>query len=279
MKYSTLYEKFEQQMGKKIDDPSMLIQKIKTNCSEALEQAISGTRIHYATSSNVEMALLRPTASTSPDDDYDLLNDLLDNAPEWSKFPKRSNSIICSTASEAASSEDTVYVVLPVNGAKIGVCSDDHYYTSFNRLEKRYGVKDAGEFEKRFKALVESVNNFVHEQNPSEWNIEGIRQICGMFDNIQKTVKGVHEFETYYNTTTDDNISRWTKNYSGSLFKDVMDAIDPELNGFKCVKVSEKLEKDKEVWFTNECYLVSKAKFSELVDSGKLAHIDGGSRE
>lgn len=273
MKFTTLQEKYEQQLGKSIDDESMLIQKIKTNCSEALEQAIKGTRIHYASKSKVGMALLRPSASTSPDGEYHLLNDLVDNAPEWSKFPKRAVSAICSTATEAASKDDSVYIVLPVNGAKIGVCTDDHYYTSFNRLEKRYDVKDAGEFEKRFKALLESVNNFVHEQSPAEWNNEAVKQICGMFDNIQKTIKGVHEFETYYHTTTEDNIKRWTKNYSGNLYADVLDALDPELNGFKCIKITELTEKNREVWFTNECYLVNKYKFTKLVDSGKLAHI------
>ncbi len=273
MKYSILQEKYQQQLGKSIDDESMLIQKIKNNCSEALEQAIKGTRIHYASDKKVSMALLRPTASTSPDDNYDLLNDLIDNSSDWGKFPKRSQSVICSTASEAATDGDTVYIVLPVNGAKIGVCSDDHYYTSFNRVEKRYGVKDAGEFEKRFKSLLESVNQFVHEKQPVEWNIQEVQQACSMFDNIQKTIKGVHEFETYYHTTTNDNIKRWTKTYSGNLFADVMDAMDPELNGFKCAKITELTEKNREVWFTNECYLVNKYKFTKLVDSGKLAHI------
>lgn len=61
-----------------------------------------------------------------------LMSDIL---PSWKDYPKRSRSFICTTSSHTATMYATgkVYLVLPENGAKIGVCPMEDIWDSFNQ--------------------------------------------------------------------------------------------------------------------------------------------------
>jgi len=47
---------------------------------------------------------------------------LIDNLPSWSKYPKRSKSIICTTEYRLSQDYGHSYTVLPFKDAKIGIC-------------------------------------------------------------------------------------------------------------------------------------------------------------
>lgn len=58
----------------------------------------------------------------------------VDNEPEWSEFPKRSQSLICSVDVNVADGYGNVFRVLPKNGSKIGVCPANDWWLSFKKL-------------------------------------------------------------------------------------------------------------------------------------------------
>ena len=56
---------------------------------------------------------------------------LIDNSPKWIKYPKRSESFICSSTENNASGYGTVYLVLPFDNTKIAICPENDFWNSF----------------------------------------------------------------------------------------------------------------------------------------------------
>lgn len=69
--------------------------------------------------------------SRNTDNYYTLL---IDNSPNWTNYPKRSKSIICSTDEEAATAYGAVFRIIPKKGSRIGVCNDSDFWLSFRKL-------------------------------------------------------------------------------------------------------------------------------------------------
>lgn len=254
-------------------DKETAIKKISSKCSEALQQALKGNVIHFASDVVLDFGLVRPEKMNYEEDNqYELLHSLIEKCGGWNKFPKRDQSIIASTLKVPADRKHNVYVVLPVNGARIAVCSEDDFYTSFDHIEKQFKVKEAKEFEDQLRILCEAVNHFVHEKSMESFSNSELVTTCKTFDNIMKAFKGSYEFKTFYRTTTKQDFSRWENN--NPLYEKIIEAMDPELNGFEMITLKEIGNfKKRELWFANECYIISKQLFSEIIDSGKLAHI------
>lgn len=259
-----------------IDDMDV-IQRLKVKCSEALDLISRGKGIYFATThAQDKVMLVRASQHTYEEGKYQLLHEMLDACPEWKLFPKRSISTICSTSKTPAQSGSTVYVVLPVNGTKIGVCSDATYGDSFNRLEKTFGIQNALGFEREFKLILNLTEQFVNDKDLSDTaDIKEIQRVCAMFDNIMKTFKGLHDFKTMLRTVSNVDVDEWLRPMREGLFMRIMDALDPDLNGFDVSRISE-LDgyKNREIWFTNDCYMIEKKTFDELLDSGKLSNYD-----
>lgn len=264
-----------------IDDMDV-VQRLKTKCSEALDLHLKGKGIYFATThSKDKVMLVRPSQHTYEEGKYKLLHEMLDASSEWKMFPKRSVSTICSTSKQAAESGSTVYVVLPVNGTKLGVCTDAVYGESFNRLEKTFGIRDVLEFEREFKLILNMTEQFVNDKDlPDDLDIKEIQRVCAMFDNIMKTFKGLHDFKMMLRSVTRLNVDEWLRPFREGLFMRIMDALDPDLNGFEVARVPDMERfKNREIWFTNDCYMIEKSTFEELLDSGKLSNYDSSTEK
>jgi len=93
---------------------------------------------------------------------------LMDNLTPWKAYPKRSRSIVCSTSKSKSSGYGNLYVVLPYNNAKIGICSTDdiwfsfeqnmrHNLNEFNRILQTIlsiGKKSLKDLDKNWKTLL-----------------------------------------------------------------------------------------------------------------------------
>lgn len=56
----------------------------------------------------------------------------IDGAPEWKKYPPRSKSIICTNSKKVADQYGNIYIVIPKNGSRFGVCPKFDFWFSFN---------------------------------------------------------------------------------------------------------------------------------------------------
>lgn len=65
---------------------------------------------------------------------------LMDNLPSWKSYPKRSQSIICSTNSSNASSYGSLYMVYPTDQCNIGVCPASDIWDGFFKAFGGYRI-------------------------------------------------------------------------------------------------------------------------------------------
>ena len=57
-----------------------------------------------------------------------LVQQFMESSPLWKDYPKRSNSIFCSTSNEEAEDFDgDLYVIYPVKNTKLAVCEDNDF--------------------------------------------------------------------------------------------------------------------------------------------------------
>jgi len=206
--------------------------------------------------------------SANTENYYTLIND---NSPAWRDYPKRSKSVVCTTDHIMAYKYGTVYAVFPFDNAKIGVCSNEDYWSSFPFLASVIGID-----------LMLSFNDELR----NTFNVSIVRKYTGTIDNIKtyselrEKFKKLDEFIKIYDSGTitdiypDYEYDKDYKNfidllrnqYSIDLFSKYYDFndteeylryfLDPKLNKFKLKKVGSELPSDAEVWTDSDCVMI-----------------------
>lgn len=113
---------------------------IRRDCSQILQ---SGTAIYKGVRNiDPDTVLFNPAAGNRKSkNNANYYTLLIDNLPIWSKFPKRSKSLICTNSLDSALQYGSVYRVLPLNDAKFGICPTFDIWASFNISLKNQHVK------------------------------------------------------------------------------------------------------------------------------------------
>lgn len=113
---------------------------LRTKCSQFLKSN-SSPKIYRGIDKDVMFGLVNPSSSTrtsaNTSNHYTLL---IDNSPRWKDYPKRSKSIICSSDFYRAEEFGIPYIVIPFDGAKIGVCPEFDFWDGFNGMWKKVGA-------------------------------------------------------------------------------------------------------------------------------------------
>lgn len=189
------------------DENEIMFQDIHRNCSEALV-ALSKDKIIYKGLRNIRDDILltdpklKKRKSKNTENYYTLL---FDNLPSWKEYPKRSRLLICSTSRSVASEYGNSYLVLPFNGAKIGVCPTMDMWLSF--LDYLKG-KDLADFNYDLKKILlhepknetnyrELLNSIFIYKNTIVKNMlylpDNIRHMLELATNIKDTQKALDE--------------------------------------------------------------------------------------
>lgn len=229
------------------------IELAKTNFNEALALdkplIVRGMRqkdkrsIEYYSISNITG---RKSANTS--NEYTVL---VDNLPAWKEYPKRSESLICTNLNNLGYTWDygETFIILPENGANIGVCSSYDFWNGFGRftqLGKAAGYTShplMGIFNEILRSIFQDAGFKLRHDNKD-------------FDQIKQALDAGTK---YLRTAEPETLAREDK----SFFKSVIDGketmlefiekvLDPTINGFKLVKYKNLVEfsGNKELWFS-----------------------------
>jgi hypothetical protein len=175
---------------------------IQDYCMQAYKGYTNGSRIYRGMQYDTDYYYIdpksgKPRVSANTMNYYTLIND---NSPYWKKYPKRSESLICTTDKDISEEYGISYVVLPYNGAKIGVCPANDYWFSFEksintildqfnkelkRLFTRFGVPYSDE---SFSGIVKSLKMVEKEMKKTEpkkvkWLTDDIRLLNGYNEN------------------------------------------------------------------------------------------------
>jgi hypothetical protein len=183
----------------------------------------------------------------------------MDNHPDWSAYPKRSKSLICSTSIETAGGYGTgAYLVFPADKNKIGVCSANDLWFSFVQMFK--ALDNESEAMNTINSLVENIFKSLGIER------QQIKQAERSYDEREKqctadkiaTAVYAGEVSAYYMHYYREPVKLMKNNGYDSLY-DVWEAnMDPRKNGFSTRTAGdfEDVSDDAEVWVQGECYLM-----------------------
>jgi len=224
---------------------------LEKNCSKS----IKGSYIYRGVSYYKEHVFIDPKSGKSrksayTDNYYTLI---MDNCKEWSKYPKRSESIICTTDTNTAEMYGIVYGVFPYDGAKIGVCSERDLWASFSNVEL------LNAFNRRLKVMFKKIGIPLYDDN-----IKVFKNSLKLFDNYIKVNN------TNIKTIADLYSFDILNNYKGNLWKLLCESFAPEKNNFKLMKASDNLFQYREVWTDSKSIMIninSIDKFYDIIDN------------
>lgn len=201
---------------------------------------------------------------------------IMDSLPEWSAYPKRGNSIICSTSDHTAKFYGDVYVVIPANGAKFAIAPEDDVHECFPM------IGDLAQWSTLMTHLFFILTGKNYNANTS---LEEFNKTCNAFDQTYKIMgreKFIEKVVSTYPLYTGD--SGWGKNgwyhweieafkmqfmpiYTGDLWEYFKVVFDPQKNKFelaasyneatkKVYKYSTETSRH-EIWTDSQCIVLS----------------------
>lgn len=198
---------------------------------------------------------------------------LLDNLSSWSKYPKRSESIICSNDINGASSFGTPYLVIPYDNAKWGVCHFNDLWFSFNLgLQKEFSsnkgvqvIVDMSEFNDILERMcflttgkVLSGKNW--EQFTSQ--IEEMEQVFKKEINSEEILNDKLNSAKVSEYVKGDYLAVFNsfKRHNFNILKSLESVLDPDKNKFKLVNsnnLSSFSAQQQEIWTDSKCVMIS----------------------
>lgn len=230
--------------------------KIKT----ALSRYQDGARIFRGVrSSKDDIIFTHRTEERSAANTTNYVNLLVSNLPNWKDYPPRNRSSICSGDKGYAEEYGFAFVILPFEGARIGICPGGDFFESFF-----YSVPEINDFLERIYLLL--TNKKLPEKK--EPFFAALKEIDELLDRKKvKEIKVSEDPETTFNRV----FSKIPRPFFMGLFQkdknwfydDLVDFLEPTKAGFKVVNISQFPETTNEVWTDAPCLMVNQ----QLLDS------------
>ena len=178
---------------------------------------------------------------------------IIDNSKSWSKYPKRSRSIICTTDKSYADNFGYIGMVFPIDGSKIGVASSPDFWGSFEQTITR-GF-DLDEFNYMLKKIVKKQNVMLDDKSLSSF-----KKTLSMFDkNINDWVKTLPGKNNSPSFDVD-----FMDGYKDNLWDHLQTLFEPKKNGITLTKVGKPLPNNREVWTDGISIIIDEDVMGEL---------------
>jgi hypothetical protein len=112
------------------------VEILKNNCKDSLKLVKGRATLFRGTTNRGALLVIDPSTgvrkSTNTKNYYTIL---MDNSPYFREYPARSKSLICTTDEFYARDFNTLYVLVPFDGQKIGICPySDIWFTTIRNL-------------------------------------------------------------------------------------------------------------------------------------------------
>lgn len=248
-------------------DPDKLVSFIAKNCPVAYKRAKQGYHIFRGIPFlDYDVIQVTPKVNrVSPHATNNLYNILLSNLSNWKVFPKRNQSVICTTSMTVARHYGTPTMVFPKNNPRIGVCSESDLWTSFPHMSQILDISSLDTFATTLETLIEELlDTNVDDENYTE--------VLKDFKDLERLWKEDSDTMIAKFDSTKNKVFEWPpehrclenlfdyifKENNGNVRKAIAHLLDPKLNKFRCMSLSKfNAVGDQEVWFSDSCLLVS----------------------
>lgn len=180
--------------------------------------------------------------------------------PSWTSWPKRSRSLICSENPDIASaySNGGASIVLPLGNPLIGIVPSVDFWDSFDIQPP--------DFNYYFQQIVHDVNVvFNLKLPPGITTIEEMNMVLDTFDELVK--KYPEKMESGISRRSGKQKILADMLYSGDCRKALDKFLNPTVNKFQCVPLSEyKTFNSNEVWLSAPSILIKRREFDRLMN-------------
>jgi hypothetical protein len=248
------------------------------NCQNAVKDYENGYKLYrglYKPAGNY--ALVDPKSGKPRKSAYATYNYytlFIDNLPSWRQYPKRSESLICTTSYTKAvqyTYDNNPYIVFPYDNAKLAVAPTDDIFTSFkiyhdNTYNLIFGTgREFNEFLEWFFDKITGIDDA-----SSNWN--RLKKAMNIFDKEWKTGEAKEDIENTYNSTYtrhlyESIVSFFEDNYKGNMLKMFDKLLNPDYNGFRLTKKISQIPDDREVWTDSKCLMIRSDEVEDFLDS------------
>lgn len=215
---------------------------------------------------------------------------IIDNSKRWSKYPKRSRSIICATNTSIADDYGYIFRIIPESNARVGICGNCDFWASFPNLGG-YSMADLNRVLEDLWCIVKG--NDIYP--------DGYHEIVELFYSVDNHIHAVYDESLDYNRdefpdeseNTLEDMSRestidyflssddvWVggKNLRQKIIEAVLlhdvsskefvdELLDPEDNGFELDRAGSLRTDDyNEVWTDGKSLMVPEEMFERMIN-------------
>ena len=201
---------------------------------------------------------------------------IMDNSKKWSKYPKRSKSIIARIETDKVG--NSYYVVLPENGAKIGECSDKDLWISFSNISANM---DSWNMHVRFilnlplytDKEINSKKININQQQKYDKNIATFKKACKKFDYWVKneTTFSVNEIKNILKKKYITVWFSWFEKWNGEPIYNYFDKVlYPKINDFNLRNIFNINPWENEVWTDSTSLMIKDfSVFKDYINKAK----------
>lgn len=197
-----------------------------------------------------------------------LYNLIFSNSDRWKQYPRRDQSIICSTdfgVAASYSNKANVFAVISKEGSTYGICPEHDIQVSFPVLNE---IGLSGSFAvvhliKMVRQLAEFCSDF--DNIPHKFH--DFAQLKDMLSSIE------YEYDCIRNHTMKldrDSLilaKKWNESGYNSLYDYIDSLLDPKKNGFTTAKAPLFLKGNKEVWTDQPSILINVHIYDEFFEA------------
>jgi hypothetical protein len=235
--------------------------KVIKNGGIGMRRTVTGKILNYY--------LVNPKSS-EPRVSYNTFNYytlIIDNSKKWSKYPKRSQSIICSSFDTHKLHRGDEYIVLPKNGAKIGECPSDDFWFSFVNIGTNMRIfsidlNNLLNYPRFTDEELQNKNWYLNNQKKYDKNYNEFKKACEKFDDWVKntTELTIKEIKDIINVV-------WLDKWNGKtpILKYIDNLLDPKKHGFTLSSIENIKNENVEVWTDSESLLINTSKINEFL--------------
>lgn len=270
---------YKQREGRgKVVDKKELISWVLKNCGKSLDtirkHKITITRFSDSKRSGGEFWLIDPKKASEPRrsrNTYNYYTLVMDNDPAWGIFPKRSQSLICESSFQRGMSG--LFLVIPEDGTKIGVCPNQDIWGSMYDS----GVQGAAALVVHTEIInfllmvgnetlllpVGGYSDISMYRYDAGYNV--FKLACKSFDAYIKQKYGSMNVDSFINDHVGGDLKYYygktlvglLEKYKGNLYKTIVDYwFNPATMNMSVVRAGEWMQKKREVWFSGKSAMI-----------------------
>ena len=227
---------------------------IKENCKEFIKNPKA---IYRAVSNMDEYILIDPKKNVRKSLTGDnLYNVIIDET--WKNYPKRSQSICCSSTDNIAFFGNSTYFVIPFDNSNWGVCPSNDMWSSIDLFHT-----DIKNFIRIYNIIYSKLFN-IDLIISDIYNLEDLKYHTNLMQQRIKTEGGIdlhtHQFEDIMDTLLSDE----------NFFEKIVSQINPDKLGFKNLdynNIEISRWSSQELWTDSKCLLKKITTLDETFNS------------